>query len=84
MHLLMASITPILCSLPNGSPVSLPTGENAEWWPPSCLLEALYGCAVLEIFGMEDAKEHISRVWGAQFYPDDPSKARMDEDGDRH
>ena len=85
MHLLRASLVRSIYPLPNGSRVRLPIGEDADrWWPPECLLEASHGCAMLKIFGVEDAKEHISRVWCAQFYPDDPSKARMDEDGDRH
>ena len=70
--------------MPNGSRVRLPTGEDAEWWPPECLLEASYGSAVLKTFGVEDAKEHISRVWAVEFYPDGPLSARMDEDGYRH
>ena len=84
VHLLIASLTFLIRSLPNGSRVRLPSGKDAEWWPPECLLEASYGCAVLKTFGVEDAKEHISRVWGAEFYPDDPSDARMDEDNHGH
>ena len=33
---------------------------------------------------VEDAKEHISRVWAVEFYPVGPLRARMDEDGYRH
>ena len=84
VHLLIASLTFLIRSLPNGSRVRLPSGKDAEWWPPECLLEASYGCAVLKTFGVEDAEEHISRVWAVEFYPVGPLRARMDEDGYRH
>ena len=80
MHLLRASLVRSIYPLPNGSRVRLPIGEDAEWWPPECLLEAAYGSAVLKQFGVEDAREHISRVWGAQFYPDGPSGTKRGED----
>ena len=82
VHLLTISALPGIYPLPNGSRVRVPTGEDAKWWPPECLLEVSYGSAVLKMFGVEDGKEHISRVWGMHFYPDGVLRARMGHDND--
>ena len=81
IHVLTTEDVRYIYPMSNGSCVRLPTGEDAKWWPPECLLEASYGSAVLKMFGVEDAREHISRVWGVQFYPD--GAPRDEDDGHR-